>query len=117
MRLLHAWPDDNVAAPPWVWRARIGFNTRGWNLPALHQVGEDAIALLEAMSTGQLTRQTAGDLLRAGQARVLIGQPEGHWLDVKGQQYPLNTPKGQVSLAQAVSRFCNAETGGLVVFA
>ncbi len=116
MRLLQTWPDENYAAPPWGWHARIGLHTRGWDLAALLQVGQDAIALLDAMSSGQLTRQTAGDLLRAAQARVLIGQPEGHWLDVKAQQYPLNTPKGQISLAQAVSRFCNAESGGLVVF-
>lgn len=116
MRLLATWPDPNFGAPPWGWEARIGFHTRGWDLAALLQVGQDAIALLDAMASGQLTRETAGDLLRAGQARVLIGQPEGHWLDVKAQQYSLKTPKGQISLAQAVSRFCNAEAGGLVVF-
>ena len=37
-------------------------------------------------------------------------------MDVKAQQYPIQTPRGQISLAQAVSRFCNAETGGLIVF-
>jgi hypothetical protein len=45
----------------------------------------------------------------------LIGQPEGHWLDVKGQHCDLSTDHGEISLAQAVTRFCNAEDGGLVV--
>jgi hypothetical protein len=67
------------------------------------------------MSSGQLTQQTAGDLVRGAHAQVLIGQPEGHWLDVKRQHYDLASDRGQISLAQAVARFCNAEMGGLVV--
>jgi hypothetical protein len=54
---------------------------------------------------------------------VLIGQPEGHWLDVKKQHYDLHTKAGKINLshigkirlAQSVSRFCNSEDGGLVL--
>jgi hypothetical protein len=115
MTLLGAWPDEHYAASPWLWHARFGFNTRGRTLAALFQVGQDALALMQAMAGGQLTRATVGDLVRGGHARVLIGQPEGHWLDVKSQHYDLSAPHGQISLAQAVTRFCNAEVGGLVV--
>jgi hypothetical protein len=73
------------------------------------------MALMEATGSGDLTRITAGDLIRGGHAHVLIDQPEGHWLDVKSQHYDLETDHGQISLAQAVTRFCNAEQGGLVV--
>jgi hypothetical protein len=50
-----------------------------------------------------------------GHTSVLIGQPEGHWLDVKRAHYDLSTDAGKIKLAQSVSRFCNAEDGGLVV--
>src|SRR5829696_2798723 len=70
----------------------------------------------DAMQRGQLTRETAGDLIRGGHANVLIGQPEGHWLDVKRHHYDMNTRAGKIKLAESVSRFCNAEGGGLVVF-
>ena len=115
LMLLEAWLDGHYVAPPWLWHARIGLHTHGWILAALFQVGEDVIALMDAMTSGQLTRTTTADLVRGGQARVLIGQPEGPWLDVKRQHYDLSSDHGQISLAQAVTRFCNAETGGLVV--
>jgi hypothetical protein len=112
------WPPELIWVSIW-----IGFNTRGRTLRELYDVGQDAYALFEAMRNGQLSRQTAGDLIRGGHANVLIGQPEGHWLDVKRQHYDLHTkggkPKlsylGQIELAQAVSRFCNSEDGGLVL--
>jgi hypothetical protein len=31
----------------------------------------------DAMQSGQLTRETAGDLIRGGHANVMIGQPGG----------------------------------------
>lgn len=110
-----SWLHEGAVSPPWVWQARFGVNPRGRTLGDLYRLGLDAIALLEAAQSGTLTRDTTADLIRAGQAQVLIGQPEGHWLDVKQQHYDLGTPHGQISLAQAVSRFCNAEDGGLVV--
>jgi hypothetical protein len=101
----------------------IGFNTRGRTLRELYDVAQDAYALFGAMHGGQLTRETVGDLVRAGHANVLIGQPEGHWLDVKKQHYDLHTKAGKINLshigkirlAQSVSRFCNSEDGGLVL--
>lgn len=101
----------------------IGFDTRGRTLRELFDLSEDAQALIEALDGGELTRVTAGDLIRAGHADVLIGQPEGHWLDVKGRHYDLHTKggkiklawSGKIELALAVSRFCNSEDGGLVV--
>ena len=94
----------------------IGFNTRERTLRELYDIGQDAHALFEAKGSGQLTRETAGDLIRGGHANVLIGQPEGHWLDVKKQHYDMNTRVGKIKLAESVSRFCNTEGGGLVVF-
>ena len=114
MTLLEAWQDERYA-PSWLWHARIGFSTRSRTLDELYVAGQDAIALMEAIRGGPFTRQTVGDLVRGGHARVLIGQYEGHWLDVKSQHYDLATNHGEISLAQSVTRFCNSEAGGLVV--
>jgi hypothetical protein len=77
----------------------IAFNTRGRTLRELYDLGNDAIALIDAIDSGQLTRKTAGDLIRAGHANVLIGQPERHWLDVKSQHYELSQLAGKIKLA------------------
>ncbi|WUR58550.1 hypothetical protein OHS32_26085 [Micromonospora chokoriensis] len=115
MAVIGSWMNSGSTSPPWVWHARIGFATRNRTLDALYQVGLDAIALMDALRSGELTRETAGDLVRGGQATVLIGQPEGSWLDAKSQHYDLSTARGQISLAQSVTRFCNAEGGGVIV--
>jgi hypothetical protein len=112
MEPLNAWPEENWAAPPWLWHAQIGFSSRRRNLNELFEVGRDAIALMDAVRGGGITRQTAGDLIREGHARGLIGQHEGHWLEVKRQHYDLGSDHGQISLAQSVARFCNSEVGG-----
>jgi hypothetical protein len=64
---------------------------------------------------GALTRDTAVDLVLGGHAHLLIGLPENSWLEVKAQHYNLATTTGTVSIADAVSRFCNAEDGGVVI--
>lgn len=115
MTPLEVWQDEWRVALPGLWHARIGFSTRNRTLDELYVVGQDAIALMEAIRGGPLTRQTVSDLVRGGHARVLIGQCEGHWLDIKSQHYDLTTDRGQISIAQSVTRFCNSEVGGLVV--
>lgn len=50
-----------------------------------------------------------------GHAKHLIGLAENSWLDVKSQHYDLATLTGKISTAEAVSRFCNAEEGGVVI--
>lgn len=98
-----------------IWNVRLGFTLRGRKLAAMYKAGLDMSDLMQALAGGDLTRETAGNLVRAGRADVLIGQPEGHWLEAKSQHYDLGTPSGQISFAQAVSRFCNSEEGGIVV--
>lgn len=115
MAPIKSWPDENWGAPPWLWHTRIYFNTRNRTLDELFSIGRDAINLVEALGDSELSRLTAGDLVRAGHPNVLLGQPEGHWLEVKSQHYDLASDLGQISLAQSVARFCNAETGGLII--
>ncbi|MEU6044802.1 hypothetical protein [Streptomyces griseus] len=102
-------------ASPFVWRIDIECNLRNRLVRELYEIGSGAIALLEAAESGELTRETTIELLRAGRVDVLIGQPEGPWLDVKSAHYDLNTQHGKISIAQAVARFANAEHGGIVV--
>ncbi|MFJ7491168.1 ATP-binding protein [Streptomyces sp. NPDC097727] len=100
---------------PYVWRIDIECSLRNRLASDLYEVGSDAIVLLEAAESGQLTRETTLELLRAGRSDVLIGQPEGSWLDVKSAHYDLDTQHGKLAIAQAVARFANAEHGGIVV--
>ncbi|NMR21661.1 hypothetical protein [Cellulomonas fimi] len=105
---------DDVG-PGALWDLAVGFHAQGRVLADLYGSGTDLVELVGAMVTGDLTRSTICDLVRGGHAQLLIGQPEGHWLEAKSQHYDLRTEGGQISLAQAVTRFCNAEQCGVVV--
>lgn len=107
--------DDYRSSAPSFHEAIITVPTRSRTLQHLYDVAESVSTLFDAASTGQLTRATVAGLIMGGRVDLLIGQPEGAWLDVKSEHYDLKTPRGQISLAQAVSRFANAEEGGIVV--
>lgn len=96
-------------------RLRIRVPWRGHTLDHLFAVGEDVLQLCDALGANDITRDSVAHLVRGGHAELLIGQPEGHWLDVKSEEYDLTTTHGKISLAQAVARFANAEEGGLIV--
>ncbi|WP_405673349.1 hypothetical protein OG848_28100 [Streptomyces canus] len=106
---------DPYSYHPLVWNIDISCSPRRRDMADLFQIGEGALALLQAFESGELTRETTLDLLRSGNANVLIGQEEGPWLDVKSAHYDLKSPSGKISIAQAVARFANAEHGGIVV--
>ncbi|SDO02418.1 hypothetical protein SAMN05660199_01152 [Klenkia soli] len=111
-----AWAVDPYSATkPWIWRLALRCPTRGRSLRDLFDLGSEVLMLLEAASAGSLTRESVAGLVRGGQLRALVGQPEGHWLDVKSQHYDLTGTAGRIALAQSVARFANAEDGGVVV--
>ncbi len=107
--------DESCAAAPYVWTIGLTCSPRGRDMADLYRIGVGAAALLKAFETGELTRETTLHLIRAGQARALIGQPEGPWLDVKSQNYNLASPADKIELAQDIARFANAEHGGIIV--
>jgi hypothetical protein len=108
--------DYNYTCPPWRWRGDATVAVRARSVLDAVGLGRDAIALAEAFGENvSLTRDVAADLVRAGHAATLIGQPEGQWLDVKRQHYDLDATAEKIKLAQAVAKFANAEFGGLVV--
>ncbi|MFF7249858.1 ATP-binding protein [Embleya sp. NPDC008237] len=98
-----------------IWNIEIACSPRGRDMADLFQIGEGAMALLQAFQSGELTRETTLDLIRSGNAQVLVGQEEGPWLDVKSAHYDLQSPSGKINIARAVARFANAEHGGIVV--
>jgi hypothetical protein len=115
--LLHLGAHPNTgAAPPYLTEVHIRTPMRGWSLADMHAVGENVLAFIRTLQGGALTRETTVSLLRAGKGDLLIGQPEGPWLDVKVDHYGLSPGHpGRISLAQSVARFANAEHGGVVV--
>jgi hypothetical protein len=79
-------------------------------------LGRDVADLLDALVAQTPTRDTMADLIRGGNAHLLVGQPEGNWLDVKSQEWDLSSSHGKHRLAVEVAAFCNAEEGGIIVF-
>jgi hypothetical protein len=106
-----SWSGPEVLAV----RLRLQVPWRGRALDHLFTTGENVLRLCDALGTGDITRHAVADLVRGGRAKLLVGQPEGNWLDVKSEEYDLTASRGKISLAQAVARFANAEEGGLIV--
>lgn len=107
--------DGYRSSAPYFHTVVVCVPTRGKTLQEHYAVADDVMTLLQAATAGQVTRGTVVDLLLGGRADLLIGLREGPWLDVKSEHYDLSGPAGQISLAQAISRFGNAEEGGVVV--
>lgn len=110
--VVHAWSDQFGI----VLSMEIEIPWRGRMVDELFRVGEEVAVLCDAFASGDVTRETVGDLVRGGGAHLLVGQEEGNWLDAKVEEYDLAGPRERISLAQAVARFANAEDGGLIVF-
>lgn len=106
-----SWSGPEVLAV----RLRLQVPWRGRALDSLFATGESVLLLCEALGAGEVTRHAVADLVRGGCAELLVGQPEGNWLDAKSEEYDLTATRGKISLAQAVARFANAEEGGLIV--
>ncbi|MFF7648402.1 ATP-binding protein [Streptomyces sp. NPDC007983] len=113
--ILSDWRMVDGYTNPCIVEIMVQPSLRGRSLMDLFNLGQHVTSLLEATQDGSLTRETTLALLRGGYSDVLIGQPEGPWLDVKSAHYDLSKPSGKISLAQAVARFANAEHGGIVV--
>ncbi|WP_328332116.1 hypothetical protein OHA70_13215 [Kribbella sp. NBC_00382] len=107
----YSWSDHEFLAID----LEIATPLRGRTAADLYHLGEDVLQLCDALANAEVSRNTIADLVRGGGAHLLIDQPEGNWLDAKGEEYDLKTTKGKISLAQAVARFANAEDGGLIV--
>lgn len=113
--LQHLEPDGHRSTAPYFHRAGLAVPTRSRTLLDLYTIADNLADLIGATQGGTLTCDTAIDLVLGGHAQLLTGLPESSWLEVKAQHYDLATPAGTISTAEAVSRFCNAEDGGVVI--
>jgi hypothetical protein len=107
--------DGYRSTAPYFHEALVTMPTRDKTLYQFYEIAESVTMLFDASSAGHPTRKTVVDLISGGRPDLLIGLPEGDWLDVKSQHYDLTMARGKISLAEAVSRFANAEEGGIVV--
>lgn len=107
--------DTSGYSGPKYHEIELAVQTRGRTLSDVYAIADSLQMLLHAAEAGTLTRENARDLLMGGRADLLVGLPESGWFDVKSQHYNLDTDHGKIALAEAVSRFCNAEDGGIVV--
>jgi hypothetical protein len=114
-RLVDVHVDGYRSTAPYFHDVVLTAPTRGKTMQDLYGLAESVEALFESAASAGLTRTSVVDLILGGRSDLLIGQPESHWLDVKSEHYDIGTQKGKIALAQAVSRFCNAEEGGVVV--
>lgn len=109
--------DDSYVGPPYLVTIRVKPAVRGRSVGELFEIGDAVERLISTLEADQLelTRGTARDLVRGGRADLLVGQPEGPWLDVKGRAYDLSEDAGKISLAQDIAKFANAEHGGVLI--
>lgn len=105
------WSNDMALAI----RVRVATPLRGRTAAELLELGDATLRLCDSFSSSAIDRDSVADLVRGACAELLIGQPEGNWLDAKAEEYDLTTTHGKISLAQAASRFCNGEDGGLII--
>ena len=78
-------------------------------------LGDDVQALLLAVRSGEPDEKVALNLVLAGHAPALVGQPESRWLDAKKQVWELGTPAGNAEAAKDVSAMANAQGGMILI--
>ena len=82
--------------------------------------GRDVLALLSAIKGGPIDIVSAGNLIRAKLAHLLIGLPESEWFEAKRQAHNLRGPgdagmRAKIELAQDVARFANGDVSAILV--
>lgn len=88
----------------------------GRSLGELDALAPDLQTLLAAVTDPSgLTARSALDLVRAGRFDVLVGQPEGLWLDAKQQPYVLTQDAQKWELCKDVAAFANTASEALIV--
>jgi hypothetical protein len=108
---------EEKPAYPWATESLLlSTPTRGRTLLELFMIGEGVYLLASALLSRRPDRTTLRDLVLAGHADLVIGQPENEWFDAKTDHYLYGRgEEGKVKLARAVAQFCNGEEGGVVV--
>jgi hypothetical protein len=92
-----------IVAPPRVLTLRDGY-----------AFAEEVAELVAAVRGGEITRESALELIRARRADLLVDQPESDWLDAKRVPYALAQDDQKYELAKDAASFANGD-GGLIV--
>ena len=91
------------------------------NTMATLMEGAAAIAdFMKATQAGPLDAADVLNLLRGGHFKVLIGEAESDYLEVKTQMHPISAPgdtgkRAKVELAQDVARFANGDVDAILL--
>ena len=85
---------------------------RGATVRDAISIGLDVVEFVERLHGGDLTAESALDLLTAGRGDLLVGLVESNWLEAKRHGYDLSTDHGRIELAQDVARFANGGQPG-----
>ncbi len=93
----------------------VDWPTRGRTVADAWEFHLELRALLAAASGGELTPATTLDLLRAGRADLLRGQPESAWLEAKVAPYDLDDKNVRFELGKDVAAMANSRQGGIIV--
>jgi hypothetical protein len=97
----------------WVISVYLATPTHGRTGGFAIDVGNEALAILEAANGSRLTAGAARSLIQSGHADSLRGLEEGAWLECKTEPYA-HTELGKFELAKDVTALANAE-GGIIV--
>lgn len=104
-----------VAGSEWLWHVHFR-PSLDITVDEAITLGRSAAALLEVADKGvDLEAVAALRIVRSGLARVLFGQPESDWLEVKARMWDLESVTGRIELAQDVSRFANGLKDALLL--
>lgn len=106
-------PHQGGDGPLWGWTVELRCNTRARKVGNALVLGRRVAALLRAAATGQLTRESARDLVLGGQADSLVGQVESSWLEVKSTDYDLSTLHGRYRSPRPLQALQTLRTAGL----
>jgi hypothetical protein len=117
----HAYGEEEpttravIAAEVWDVHLDLEVPLRGRTVDDALSLGRDVLRLAAAASGGlSLTPESARDLLRARRADLLIGQPEGQWLECKQSPYQQDE-RARYELAKDVASFANGKHDGLLI--
>lgn len=131
------WGNDVDSDPSWVEVDRAAQEEAGSQRPRclihariaprssmvvadLLAAGRAAHVFLTALQGGAFGLDGALHILRAGCPKLLVGEAESAWLEVKGRPYLLSASGGvgtaaKIELAQDVARFANGQVDALLV--
>lgn len=108
-------PFARAGSEFWSAQVLIDWPIEGRTVAEAWSLGEEALSLLRATESGELTQANALDLMRGGKWDLFLGQPESAWLDAKQAPYLGSNDVWKNELAKDIAAFANRPGGGIIV--